>query len=226
LYYKIIGIADQLNSPYGNKSNEENLTRTLQCIDWLIKQGATDILIACNTATAVALDTAKKRFDNADINGIIDITAQQLSGLNYKIVLVLATKSTVDNKAYPIAIKSYLPSAKVSQKALPDLVDYLEDGANTKVVRSYLKSNISSYYQKVEAVVLGCTHYVLVKDIVEEILQVPVYDSNQAIAEYCYPWNKKDGQQVKIFTTKDESRLKEQMLSLFDFKVKVEKAII
>ena len=219
----VVCIADQLNAPYGNRSEEEIIDLTLKNINWLKDQNVSEVLIACNTSTAVALQASREAFFDLKIEGIIDVTARQLAEPKPARILVVATKATVKSEVYLRIFEKYCPSSTVIQKPLSELVDMLEGETAESLIKDYLFENLSGYQDRVDAVVLGCTHYYLVEEEIKKIVGCPVYDSNTAIAKEDYGFEDEHGE-IKIYTTKDAIELKRQIKLLYDLDYPVELA--
>ena len=220
---RVIALADQENAPYGNKTQAEIIEYTRNNINWLLKRGASEILLACNTSSANALDYLKDEFKDTKIQGIIEITSTQLKNTDYGTILVLATALTVKSQAYSTRIKEMNPTCEVKEWPLPKLVDYLEGKEDHQVIVEYLLKELRHFTNKVSAVVLGCTHYPLVKREIESILKCPIYDSNEAIKNLNFNFPG-EGRSVEIYTTGEPLNLEKQIEELFALKMSVKKA--
>lgn len=214
----ILCLADQGKGPYGNQSSSAIIEYTADNILWMEKQGVKRILLACNTSSSVALNAMQEQFPNLIIEGIIDLTAGQLKDGKEKAVLVLATSATVESAAYVKSLKEYCPSLKVYQQALPKLVDFLEGQEKKAVIDGYLTLLLQPYRGAVDAVILGCTHYILVEKKLKSLLNCRIYNSNNAIATCDYG----QGQGItKLYTTKDADTLKSMIKTLYQLDLEV-----
>lgn len=216
-------LADQLHAPYGDKSKEEIFDYARDALIWFKTQQITEILVACNTICSLVLADIIPLFPELTITGIIDPTIAQLKACSYKNVLVVATQGTIQSQVYAEKLKMLKPKLQVIGKALPQLVIQLERLAPHIETEAYLEKTLSEYKNKIDAVVLGCTHYPLVKPIFERLFNVPVYDSTQPIVALFSNRNLSVGP-CKIFTTKDPAFLALKIKVLFSSEESVELA--
>ena len=216
-------LADQLHAPYGDKSKEEIFGYVKDALKWFKTQQITEILVACNTICSLVLEDIIPHFPELTISGIIDPTIAQLNGCSYKNVLVVATQGTIHSQVYTTKLKRLKPELQVIGKALPQLVVQLERLAPLSETEVYLEETLSEYKNKVDAVILGCTHYPLVKPIFERLFNVPVYDSREPIVAL-FSNRKLSSGPCKIFTTKDPAYLAYKIKVLFDSEENVELA--
>ncbi|MCM1052634.1 MAG: glutamate racemase [Ruminococcus sp.] len=164
--YKYLYYSDSLNNPYGDKTKEELLEITKSIVDFLIYKGAKIIVIACNTASAICKEYLRREFD-------IPIIAIEPA---YKVVndyysdgktLIMATKGTLESKAFSNLFHKY-DNKKTKLYECVGLADLIEVG-NKKLIKKFLNENISEF-KGVENVILGCTHYPLIKKELREVL--------------------------------------------------------
>lgn len=215
-------LADQANAPFGDKSKAAIFKIACDAIEWFKAQGITEILVACNTISALVLDEITPRYPELKITGIIDLTLTQLQP-GYDKILVVATQGTIHSQAYPTKIKSRFPKSQGLGKALPQLVIQLEGLAPHSEIESYLRSNLESYQGQVQAVILACTHYPLMRATFEALLQVPVYDSEKPILDLFKNRHLESGSS-RVMTTKDPSYMAKQIKTLFKTEESVELA--
>ncbi len=144
------------------------------------------IVIACNTATAIAMERVESEVD-LPIIGVIEPGAQTACNVSRnKRIGVIGTKRTIESNAYYEAIKYFDPQTTVIQKATPLLVPLIEEGwKNHKVLQIVLSEYLEDFIeQSVDTIVLGCTHYPLIKDEIQKVLKnVSIVDSAEASAE-------------------------------------------
>jgi glutamate racemase len=159
-----IYLADHAFFPYGNKSSEEINTRLIKIVDWLITRNCRLIVIACNTITATAIDRLREHYA---IPFVGTEPAVKLGGL------VLATPTTASSQRYLKLARKY----PVTTIACPGLAEAIEHGRS---IRPFLPP----LPQQTTNVVLGCTHYILVKDRIQKIYGqgVKIIDPSEAIA--------------------------------------------
>ena len=186
LYY-----ADTLNVPYGPRSSTEIKELTLIAVDWLVQSGCKLIVIACNSASAHALQLARHKYPHIPIVGLVPALKPAVLNSNSKSVAVLATKATLDGELLNTVISDYALPAQVNVVKWfdPNLVPWVEAGMPIKSeTPERLKAQLKSFaQQKVDHLVLGCTHYpffreFVISQIADENLGIKVVDSGAAIA--------------------------------------------
>lgn len=186
LYY-----ADTLNVPYGPRSSAEIKELTLIAVDWLVQSGCKLIVIACNSASAHALQLARHKYPHIPIVGLVPALKPAVLNSNSKSVAVLATKATLDGELLNTVISDYALPAQVNVVKWfdPNLVPWVEAGMPIQSeTPERLKTQLKSFaQQKVDHLVLGCTHYPFFREFVmsqiaDEDLGIKVVDSGAAIA--------------------------------------------
>jgi len=157
----IIYFADEARVPYGGRSNAEIIKINNELIPYLISQGAKLVIMACGTSSAIAYPVVKDRY-SVPLIGLINGGARMaVSATKNKKVGVIATVGTINSHAYDGKIKELDKSVMVYPVACPLLVPLIEGGfaasdETTKVLKDYLKPLIK---EKIDTLVLGCTHY-------------------------------------------------------------------
>lgn len=183
--YKIIYFGDTARFPYGAKGPEIIKKYARENTEFLIKKGAKVIIVACNTASAVALEDLRKKF-LMPIFGVIDSAADQAVRLTKnKKIGVIGTRATIGSKIYEKKIKSIDPQIKVFSQACPLLVSLVEENW---INRSETKSIVKKYLQplknkKIDTLILGCTHYPFIKNITQKEMgrSVRLVDSGEEL---------------------------------------------
>ena len=171
---------DTKNAPYGTKSREQVLSLSRRVVELLLEHGAKAILIACNTATSAAAATLRAEY--ADVPIVAMEPAIKPASLLHRdgIVLSLATPGTIAGEKYAHLMARY--GQGVVSLPCPGLMEFAErgelDGEN---LHEFLAGLLSPYLsQKVEAVVLGCTHYVFLRRAISAFFPgVPLIDGNE-----------------------------------------------
>ncbi|NRD79790.1 glutamate racemase [Bacillus sp. BRMEA1] len=164
--------ADTLNIPYGEKSKEEVRDYIFQAVDFMVNQGIKALVIACNTATSIAVDDLRQKY-NFPILGIepaVKPAVQSCEGKRKK-VLVFATNLTLREEKFHNLVKSIDHHDIVESVALPGLVQFAEnlEFREEKVV-PYLKETLGSFdLQQYGTVVLGCTHFPYFENSIKEL---------------------------------------------------------
>lgn len=157
LYY-----ADTDHVPYGTRSRDEILTFTEQAVQFLIDQGCECIVLACNTATAVAAETLRARFD-IPIVGIEPAVKSALAHHADRRVLVVATPTTLREEKLHRLLDRFQDHDAVDLKALPELVPMAE--REDYDAMDYLRRELADFPpERYSEIVLGCTHYNYFRD--------------------------------------------------------------
>lgn len=203
-----IFFADQIHSPYGNKTEDELIDIVNQNIAWLKEKNVDTILFACNTISCLN----HERIDNSVlIQRVIEPTCRQLLSKGFSNVLVCSTVFTANSDAYAKMFQTLDPKINVITKGLPYLCSDVEHLTSDHIVYEKLELDLSCYKGHVDAVVLGCTHYPRYAHLFEKLLHVPVYDSNSIELMK----SSIGSGTVEYWTTDDPSILNEQCLRLF-----------
>ena len=172
---------DTANAPYGTKSREEVMACVSRIMDHLLAQDVKAVVIACTTATAVAAAELRARYDLPIIG--IEPALKPASEIRREgSILVLATPMTLKLEKFRALYERYGEGA--IPVPCPGLMELVEREANDEA-RRYLLELLSPYdLTKVDAVVLGCTHYVFLRPLLKEILPstVSVLDGNEGTA--------------------------------------------
>ena len=184
--------ADTLNVPYGNRESEDIEALTLKAVEWLYQQGCKLIVIACNSASAYALDTARKCYPQLPIVGLVPALKPAVLASKNGHVAVLATKATLNGSLLNDVIASFAnPNSTVVTKYFdPQLVPWVEAGMPVEdETAQRLRQQLRAFANEgIDQLVLGCTHYpffksFLLDEIAQQQLSIQVVDSGQAIAE-------------------------------------------
>ena len=169
---KIVYFGDTARVPYGSKSKETVIRYSRQIVRFLQKQGVKAIVIACNTASALALDTLEKEID-IPIIGVVKPGARVAAReTTKKRVGVIATEATINSHLYKELIQQIDPEITVIGKACPLFVPLVEEGwyhdpVTEEVARRYLKELQD---QEIDTLILGCTHYPLLRSTIRKIM--------------------------------------------------------
>lgn len=171
---------DTKNAPYGTKTKEEVLCLARSIVEMLLSRGAKAIVIACNTATSAAAAALRSEYPLLPIIGM-EPALKPASLLHTDgIVLSLATPGTIAGEKYGSLYARY--GEGVVSLPCPGLMEFAERGEmDTPALHAYLTEHLAPYAgQKVEAAVLGCTHYVFLKRAIQAHLPgVPLIDGNE-----------------------------------------------
>ncbi len=182
----VIYFADQQHVPYGPRPLEE-VRRFAQAItEFLLEQGAKAIVVACNTASAAALRSLRETFPHVPFVGMEPAVKPAAETTRTGVVGVLATPATFQGELYASVVERFASGVTLLQDTCPGLVQQIEqgelDGPSTRAILE--KSLRPMLAQRIDTVVLGCTHYPFVIPLIEQIVgpEVRVIDPAPAVA--------------------------------------------
>jgi glutamate racemase len=174
---EIVYFGDTARVPYGSKSESTVTGFVRQIITHFRAIGPKQVVIACNTATALALPTIREEFPELAICGVIEPGAKAAisaaADRDQATIAVIGTEATIRSRAYELAILRRLSRARLMARAAPLLVPIIEDGRDESdpltqlALRQYLQPLIE---QKPDVLVLGCTHYPIFKDLISRMM--------------------------------------------------------
>ncbi len=172
--------ADYINNPYGEKTKKELIKIGSNIIDILINNKCNIIVIACNTMTIAALEELKKLYPNISILGITP-PIKEACNTSYKNMLLMATPFTIKSKYVNDNVKQYKKDNQniilLDSKRLAPLIETY----NLKDIKEYLNTILKDY-KNIDSIILGCTHYSLIKDIIKSIINKPIIDNTSLIS--------------------------------------------
>ena len=182
----IVYFGDTARVPYGPKSPDTVRRYSREIAGFLREQGVKNIVIACNTATAHALTTLREDLD-MPVVGVVEPGARAAVAASRRgHIGVIGTVGTIKSGAYERAIRSIDPDIRVTARACPLFVPLVEEGwteheAARLIAREYLQPLVAA---EIDTLVLGCTHYPLLKPLLREILgsDVRLIDSAEETA--------------------------------------------
>ncbi len=180
----ILYLGDTARLPYGTKTAATVSRYTRRNVDFLVERGVRAVVVACNTASAVALDELEVE---VPLWGVIEPGARRAAELSAGRVGVIGTESTILSGAYPRALHRLRPDLEIVSQSSPllgALVEegWLEDEITEAIVRRYLGPLLD---KGIDTLVLGCTHYPLLKPLIQRVVgeDVRLVDSAEAVAE-------------------------------------------
>ena len=182
----LVYFGDTARVPYGSKSEDTVIRFAHQISSFLKEKQVKMIVVACNTASAVALQSLQQSF-SIPVVGVIEPGSEAaVKSSSYKRIGVIGTASTIRSGAYRAAIHALDPEIEVTDQPCPLLVplveeDWPHDGVVTQVLESYLGTFKT---QKPDSLILGCTHYPYLKSIIQEVMgpSVRLVDSGEETA--------------------------------------------
>ncbi|MDE1921334.1 MAG: glutamate racemase [Candidatus Omnitrophica bacterium] len=185
-FEQIVYFGDTARVPYGTKSAETIIRYAREIVGALLKYKVKMVVVACNTASSLALDVLKKEFD-LPVLGVIEPGARKAAAVTRnKKVGVIATSSTVKSGRYADKITACDKKIAVTSMACPLFVPLVEEGwfaheVTYRIAREYLKGMKK---KKIDTLILGCTHYPLLKGVLHDVMgpRVQLVDSAREVA--------------------------------------------
>lgn len=161
-----IFFGDTKNMPYGEKTKEQLISYSEKAFEFFEKMDVKAVVMACNTTSAVVYEELKDKY-NFKLYPLIQSVAKILSGMKLKSVGVFATSATVNSKAYSKNINKYNPSTKVIEIDCPQWVKFVEnDMVNSIEARVSVEKHLEKMLSfSPEKIVLGCTHYPFLTEV-------------------------------------------------------------
>lgn len=182
----IIYFGDTARVPYGIKSKETVIRFSIENILFLLKHEVKLICVACNTVSSVALPVIKNHFRVPLVGVLSPGVREAVYATRNKRIGVIGTKGTISSRSYENEIRHLDSAVKVTSVACPLFVPFVEEGWHSgevvlQVARAYLKPLKEA---RVDTVILGCTHYPLLKPVIRQVLgkRVTLIDSAKQVA--------------------------------------------
>ena len=184
--YNIVYFGDTARTPYGSKSKETVIGYSLEDTAFLLHNGAKIIVMACNTASSVATKTVAEKFDVPLFEVITPAVEFALQTTRNSGIGIIGTRATINSGIYEKKIKEKIPGARVYSVACPLLVPLVEEGWLQKPeTRMIVKKYLSPLkIKQIDTLILGCTHYPLLKKIIQNKAgkRVSIVDSSLSVA--------------------------------------------
>ena len=170
--YDYVYYGDTKNLPYGDKSSEQVLAYTIEAIKFLIEQNCGLIIIACNTATSIALRYLQQKFipayaPDVKVLGVVIPTVEEALEDNAKRIGILATNATVKSHIYQQELLKINPSLEIFEIASPELVPAIENNDFESACK--FAEQYANQFDNINSLILGCTHYPLLKTKLRKI---------------------------------------------------------
>ncbi len=175
----ILYLGDTARVPYGVRSPETVMKYSLENAKFLMSKGIKLLVVACNTSSAITLGMLREKID-VPVIGVVDPGARAAAAVTeMKRVAVIGTETTIKSGSYERAIKSIDDTIEVTGIACPLFVPLIEEGwLEGDVVNLTAGKYLSAIRSNsVDTLVLGCTHYPMIKNVIESIVHVPLIDS-------------------------------------------------
>lgn len=220
--YNFIYYADNLHCPYGSLEKEKIIGLISNIIESLSeKYHFKTVVLACNTATTSAIKRLREIYININFIGT-EPAITLAKKLSYNKIICLATPATLKQEKYLSLAKSL--SVKIKNIPLEGFARAIEEYLVSRTMRSkleilkvifFVKSKIKNF----DSVVLGCTHYALIKDLISKYIPLPLLDGNTGVSnivkKYCLPANRPENN-VKIILSDGNKQIKQKYIKILN----------
>ena len=175
---KVVYFGDTLHLPYGEKSKEKVINYCSKICEFLMKKKCKAIVVACNTASSVAMNSIKKKFGkDCYLFNVIDPVIEKIKNLKSNHVGIIGTNATINSKIYEKKINSMYKDCNVFSLATPLLAPMIESrfhdaSIKKKIIATYLDNE---KLNSIETLILGCTHYPIILSEIQEFYNNKVH---------------------------------------------------
>lgn len=177
---------DSKHAPYGTKTLEEVQELTCEDAKYLVAQGVKALVVACNTATSAAISILRKKYADIPVIGIEPALKPAVLARKQPRVLVMATPMTLREEKFMRLMDKFRGQAEILPLPCPGLVEFVERGELDGIELETFLRNLFAEQKKqpVDCVVLGCTHYPFVRDMIQKVLgsQILIFDGGAGTA--------------------------------------------
>lgn len=183
----LIYYGDTIHLPYGEKSPEAIRSYAIAIVQFLKDRGCQAVVVACNSASAVAMDVLQVQFPDIVFYNVIDPVVAYITSAEFQRVGVIGTRATVQSGIYPAKIHESRPQIQIESLATPLLVPVIEEGfIHTAISKAVIEQYMASpQLAGMEVLVLGCTHYPLAYSEFRSILpdRVTILNTPEIVAQ-------------------------------------------
>lgn len=181
-----IYFGDSKNAPYGVKPIKEIRDLTFNVVDFLIEKGIKGLVVACNTATSAAVSELRRVYPDIPLVGIEPAIKPAVELNRSGKILIMATPMTIKQEKFNLLLNKYKEKAEIVPIPCAGLMEFIEDGIlSGEELEEYLEEKLSIYDKsEISSIVLGCTHYPFVKDVIAKIVgsNVIIMDGGEGTA--------------------------------------------
>lgn len=212
-------IGDNKNVPYGNKSMNELYILATKIIDKLIEFDVDIIIVACGTISSTVYDKLQN-YCSVPIVNIVATTIDYINKLKIDSIAVMATPNTIKSHIF----KKNLKSEKFYEVECKDLASIIENNTTNETKKIYIEKYLCDVKkQDVKNIILGCTHYPLVKEEIQKYLNnVVIFDMGIILAQHFSITKSNDKLEVKVFFTYDNENIKNKVNKILNFSITTE----
>ena len=184
---QIIYYGDLARTPYGSKSPETIIDYSITNTEFLLNHGAQAIIIACNSAASVASEILRQKFDVPIFEVISPAVDRAVTATHSGNIGIIGTRATIRSEIYEHKIMQKSPELRVFSQACPLLVPLVEEGwTDARETKMILRKYLAPLKQnQIDTLVLGCTHYPLLKDLIQHRMgkkKISLIDSSIEVA--------------------------------------------
>lgn len=181
----LLYIADSFHAPYGNRDRTYIEERSVSLTKFLLEQKAKVIVVACNTATAAAISTLRSMF-SVPIIGMEPGVKPAVSITKTGTIGIMATRETLNSDKFNMLISQFCGDVKIATQDCPGLVEQIEKSDfSGKITRELVEKYVFSLLDKgADTIVLGCTHFLFIAPLIEDIIgqNIVLIDTGAAVA--------------------------------------------
>ena len=185
--YPLLYLGDTARTPYGSKSAETIIRYAIEDASFLVERGCRLIVVACNTASSVAMPELKRKFPDQPIFDVIEPAVEEAKRMTKGRIGVVGTRATIQSGIYQSKLKDNQAKVQVFTQACPLLVPLVEENWLDKpVTKLVLRGYVSGLkQQQIDTLILGCTHYPLLRPLFQAKIgkRARVVDPARATAE-------------------------------------------
>jgi glutamate racemase len=181
----IIYLADQARCPYGDRPVAELQHIALGCVAWLIRQGAAPVVVACNSASAVALADMRVAHPDVPFVGMVPAVKPAVQHTRHGVVGVMATAATLQGRLFHEVKTQYAAGVTVVGQACHGLVEFVEAGdVSSPALQAAVHAHLAPLHAAgADVIVLGCTHYPFLQTVIQDLApNVTLIDPAPAVA--------------------------------------------
>lgn len=168
----IIFYGDSMRCPYGDRNPEEIRALTFRTLDFLVEQGVKMLVIACNTATAVGLEEARRRYDVPVLGVIAPGARAAIAASSNQKIGIIGTQATINSKSYAKSLRQTHYGLEILSHACPRFVDLVERGLLDESVALPIVADSLQVFMGsgIDTMILGCTHYPLLAPLISKVI--------------------------------------------------------
>lgn len=219
----LLYLADQARCPYGERHITDIQQIALGCANWMIRQGAAPVVVACNTASAAALAEMRMAHPHVPFVGMVPAVKPAVQQTKSGVVGVMATAATLQGRLFHEVTSQYAQHIHVVAHPCPGLVELVEAGDVTSPAAQHAIQDHLAPLQSAGAdvVVLGCTHYPFLREMIQRVApHMTIIDPSAAVARQTIQVAQQAGYpvaatgRIHYYTTGDPAHLAWQMTAL------------